>query len=160
MAQQSDRFILTRTGYEALQRELQELERRHKAHQAELHDVQLAIDPEAAEGAEYDARTGAELIDERLTHLRRVLEYAQIMDEDPDPHRVDPGERVTVWDFAENTTRHFDLIGSQEVIYGLEGVSIDSPVGQALLGRRVGDVIEVQVPDGIVRYAIRNIERL
>ena len=65
-----------------------------------------------------------------------------------------------MWDFKERKPLQFDLVGGPEVINGREGVAIDSPVGKALQGHRVGDVIEVEVPDGAARYAIRKIERI
>lgn len=65
---------------------------------------------------------------------------------------------MTVWDFGERKTFKFDLIGGEEAINGRDGVTIDSPVGKALLGHRIGDVIDVEVPDGKVRYCIRKME--
>jgi transcription elongation factor GreA len=156
-----ERFILTRSGYEALKRELAEQEDLYQQHLAEFADVNYsANDPMAEDAAYFDRRVTKEYTQERLNHLRLVLEHAEVIDEDPDPHTVDPGDRVTVWDFKARKTRQFDLLGSREVVFVRDGVSIDSPVGQALLGRRVGDVVEVTVPDGTSRYAVRKIERI
>jgi transcription elongation GreA/GreB family factor len=52
----------------------------------------------------------------------------------------------------------FRLVSGEEVTHGVRGISLDSPVGQALLNRQIGDVITVRVPDGVARYAIRRIE--
>jgi transcription elongation factor GreA len=106
-----------------------------------------------------------------------VLDRADVRTEDPDSKRIDPGERVVVWDLDEKRERTFDILSSPEVRIsytvddGGRDVSIDSPVGQALLGHEVGDIVEVDVPggemgdvaegDGIggkARYAIRRIE--
>ncbi len=156
-----ERFILTRAGYEALQRELKALQARRQGEMDEFADMSdyWDIDPSKEEAAYFDSRTTKEQLDERIGHLTLVLQHAQVMDDDPDPTRVDPGDRVTVWDFGENREQHFDLVGSEEVTHGRRGVSTASPVGKALLGRRVGDVIEIDVPDGRTRYAIRRIER-
>lgn len=158
MAEQ--RFVLTQSGYEQLQQELAELEVREREERERLQDVVSDIDPSVEMGAYFDARTMSEQIEQRMTYIRQALNQAEIIGEDPDPARVDPGDRVTVWDIAAQTERRFDLLGSTEVVIGGTGVSTDSPVGQALLGHRVGDVVEIEIPDGKARYAIRHIERI
>jgi transcription elongation factor GreA len=155
-----ERFVLTRNGYALLERELEDLLRRSAEEiaqqMADAHD-----DTEFGEEATFfDAVVAKEQLDQRIAHLRRVLARAEILGDDPDPTRVDPGDRITAWDFADQREVTFDLLGSAEVTYGHRGISIESPVGRALLGRSVGDVIEVEVPDGKARYAIRKIERI
>jgi transcription elongation factor GreA len=105
----------------------------------------------------FDAMVEKERLDERIGHLRYVLEHAEIINGDNDPDLVDPGDRVTVWDLNNKEEVVYDLIGSEEVAHGRHGVSIKSPVGQALIGHRIGDVVEVEIPDGIARYTIRKI---
>lgn len=155
-----ERFFLTQAGYERLKRELDDLVNvQDKALTAELIDAR--DDTQFAEEATYfDALAAKARLDERIAHLKTVLEYAEIITEDPDPERVDPGERVTVWDAAARETLQFDLLDSEEVKHTHRGVSVESPVGKALLGHRVGDVVEIEVPDGKVRYVISRIERL
>jgi transcription elongation factor GreA len=155
----SEQFLLTRAGYEQLQRELEDLLEQAKDMAEQMADVH--DDTEFGEEATYfDVMAAKERLDSRIAHTRRVLQSAQLIGEDdPDPTRVDPGEHVTVWDFKEHEEVTFQLLGSEEVARGLPGISIESPVGKALLGKRVGDVVEVIVPDGKARYAIRKIER-
>ena len=155
-----ERFHLTRDGYNLLKRELEVLERRYQEQAANFADVNYNIDISKEEAAYFETRVMKEHTGERIEHLKYILQRAEVVDEDPDPLRVNPGERVTVWDFDTNEARQFDLIGSPEAVYGREGVSIESPVGKALLNRKIGDVVEVEVPDGRVRYAIRSIEQI
>ncbi len=157
-----ERFVLTRAGFEELQAELRRLQAKRQDELSGYPEMQpFDVDPSHEEGAYDNAREDKETTEERIGHLKLVLEHADVIgDEDPDPGRVDPGERVTVWDVMERTTRQFDLIGREEAIAGREGISLDSPVGKALLGRRVGDVVTVDVPDGKARYAIRKIEHM
>ncbi len=157
-----ERFVLTRAGYEELQAELRRLEAKRQDEMAGYPEMQpFDTDPSHEEGAYDNAREDKETTDSRIGHLKLVLEHADVLgDEDPNPGRVDPGERVTVYNVVERTTREFDLIGREEAIAGRRGVTVDSPVGQALLGRRVGDVVTVDVPDGQAKYAIRKIERI
>jgi transcription elongation factor GreA len=158
-----EQFILSRTGYEILKQELAELETEHQQRLAEFADVNYDVDPTPEEAAYFDTRVMKEQVEERIGHLQLVLSRAEVIDDDPDPHRVDPGEMVTVWDFDEKRERVFNLVSSAETVYARDAipgreVSLESPVGQALLGKSVGDVIEIDVPDGKTKYAIRRIE--
>src|SRR5258706_7070309 len=144
MAANNDRFLLTPAGYEKLRQELRDLETRYRKDNSEAGNVNYGNDSSKEA--------------ERIAHLQSVLEHAVIMDKDSDLTHVNPSERVTVWDFKENHEIFFDLLGPEEVVVGRRGVAVDSPVGKALIGSAVGDVIEVEVPEGKVRYAIRKIE--
>ena len=157
-----ERLILTRAGYENLQRELQELAARLKDEVDVLSDFEFTDLAAGRDEGAYDETSemyGA--IQQRIGHLKRALENADVLDEDGDPERINPGDRASVWDYNERQLYQFDLLSGEEIVYGhARGVALDSPVGKALLGRRVGDVVEVDVPDGKARYVIRKIERI
>ncbi|MFN8528292.1 MAG: GreA/GreB family elongation factor [Anaerolineae bacterium] len=156
----TQRYTLTRAGYEQLQRQLAEYQERRASRQDQLDDVQADSDKNVPEeGADFDVRTMTEFLDERIGNLTEILEHADVIDQDPDDRTVDPGDRVTLWNLQDRAEVQYDLIGSAEAMYGREGVSLDSPVGAALKGKRVGDVIDVQTPDGAAHYTIRRIER-
>ena len=163
MAEES--FVLSRTGYEALQRELAALEAEHKQQQADFEGANEDPDSSPEEGASFDTRTTKEYLEERIGHIKLVLEHAEIVENDPHPKAVHPGERVTVWDVHDKQERMFNVVSSAETVYArndIQGqeVSVDSPVGQALLGKHVGDMVQVDVPDGKAHYAVRRIESL
>lgn len=153
-----DRFILTPEGHESLRRELADLLERQRAYTQELTEFrrEAGLQPDD-EATEYETRVQKEYLDERIAHLKQVLERAEIQEEDPDPLRVDMGDHVTLWDLDAREEYSFDLRSHEEVSFLGQGVSVDSPVGKALLGHRKGDVIEVQAPDGVVRYMVRAI---
>jgi transcription elongation factor GreA len=160
-----ERFQLSPTGYAVLKQELAALETDHQERFAQYADANSDLDPASEEAAYFETRTAKEHLEERIGHLKLVLSRAEVLEDDPNPEGVDPGERVTVWDFAEQRERTFNLVSTTETVFArdrIEGreVSVDSPVGAALLGKRVGDVIEVIVPDGRSKYAIRRIERI
>lgn len=163
---EGEQFHLTKLGYERLQEELRSLEEARDAQRVVLDDVDEDTGNLEAEeaGAMFDAQTELERLNERIGHIQFVLERAVVRAEDPNPRKVDPGERITVWDFAEKRERRFDLVSSPEahITYadddGRHVVSIESPVGQALLGKQVGDVAEITIPDGVTRLAVRRIE--
>ncbi len=158
---QQDHFVLTRQGYAALQRELRALEAEQREAFAEYTDANDKRDPSPEEAAYFEARTREEFVDQQVDYLRAVLERAQVLDEDPDPLRIDPGDRITVWDFQQQKEQQFDLVGdSPEVIFERDGISVESPVGKALFKHQIGDVVEVDTPDGKMRYCIRKVERI
>jgi transcription elongation factor GreA len=155
-----ERFPMTQAGFDALQGELRTLEARQQEQIKDLDDFSVFnVDPMSEEAAASDVNRRKRQTDERVNYLRFVLERADVIADDPDPKRIDPGDKVTLWDLVNKTNVQYDLIGSPEAAIGREGVSIESPVGKALKGQRVGDLIEVETPDGLVRYIVRKIER-
>lgn len=167
MAVAEDKFILTQEGYENIKRELAELEADQKEKlemlSDSLNDRVGGDDADTDVGVEFEARTRKERTDERVGHLRYILERAEIY-EDPDPERINTGERVTLWDFEDKREIQLDVLSSAEVTTranvgpGVQDASDVSPIGKALLGKRVGDIVEVEIPDGKTRYAVRKIE--
>jgi transcription elongation factor GreA len=153
MAQEG--YTLTRSGYEKLQLELEDLEKRLSREIEDVADVHSDVRFDE-EGAMVDAQTTKDYLQERVNHIKLVLQTAEIIDEDPDPDRVSPGDRVMVWDADNEEELTFDLIGGEEIILGRKGISIDSPVGQALLNHKIGDKVTVTTPDGKARYEIRS----
>lgn len=163
-----EQFILTQAGYNDLTGQLENL----KAQRAQLVPVLDEVDEDSGNlegeeaGAFFETKTQLETLDERIGHLKFVLERAKVSTEDPNPKRVDPGEEVVVWDVVARKERTFTVLSGEEaqMTYNYSNedkhvVSSDSPVGQLLIGSEVGDVIEVEVPDGTARYCIQRIER-
>lgn len=154
-----ERIQLTREGYETLLRELEDTRERVQRATEDLASMDNSADDNVPEeGAEVDIRTTQEYFNERVRRLEFVLNRAEIIDEDSDPERVNIGDRIVVWDFQDQQERVFDIVSSEEAIHTQQGVSADSPVGKALLGKRIGDIIEVDVPDGIARFSVRRME--
>src|SRR5690606_19773792 len=148
-----DRIILTRAGYDQLTKELAQLE---EMRQGEIEQVADAFDDSdfGDNAVFYDAVFDKDRLTARINNLRHVLARAEVIDEDPDPIRVSPGDRVTVWDTEAQEELSFRLVSVEEVTHGVPGISMDSPVGRALLNKKVGDVVTVKVPEGIVQYAV------
>ncbi len=154
--QQDGQYTLTRAGYDAIKAELEQLEAREVGQKADYVDVNYSSDVSSEEAASDEVYDDLDRTRERIGHLKMVLEQAVIA-EDSGAKVVDPGERVTVYDEDAKETFEFILIGGEEAIAGREGVALDSPVGKALVGKRVGETVEAETPDGVVRYTIRKI---
>lgn len=153
------RIKLTRQGHEKLQRELYILTNEENSKVAEML-AEAREDDQGEEAVFFDAMVSKERLDERVAHLQNVLARAEIIDADEDPDTITPGNRVTVYDTAEKEEFTMDLLDTEEITHGRRGVSLDSPVGQALLGKGVGDRVKVEVPDGVVTYKVRKIEMI
>lgn len=156
-----ERFPLTQTGYQRLQTELEEARASQSDLTAALEDIYR--DPARMndeEAADFEIRTRKEQADERVGHLEYVLARADVLGDDPDPKRVNVGDRVIAWDMDTREEFTFNLVSPAEVGLVEDAVTTDSPVGKALLGLKVGDMVEVEAPDGIERYAIRRLERV
>jgi transcription elongation factor GreA len=100
-----------------------------------------------------DARHELELLDRRLVLLEERLVGAEIVGPRPDGE-VDLGERVTVVDLESGETTDYRVVGTGESDPTAGEVSRESPIGSALLGRRVGDVVEADAPRGRRRFEI------
>lgn len=155
----SDRIHLTRAGHERLERELRLLEEMREKDTADV--AEAFDDTDFGDNAVfYDLVFDKDRLTARIQNLRHVLSRAEIIEADAEPDQVSPGNRVTLWDAEEREELTYHIISPEEVTLGLRGISTESPVGSALLGRSVGDVVEVEVPDGTVRYEIRKIDMI
>jgi transcription elongation factor GreA len=140
----------------------------------ELHDLKVVRRKEVAEkikeareqgdlseNAEYDAAKDEQRdIEARIEEIEKILKNAEVVVEDEvDLDKISVGCKVTVYDFEFEEEMEFKLVGSTEA-NSLEGkISNESPVGHALIGASVGDVVEVEMPAGIMKYKVLGIEK-
>lgn len=112
------------------------------------------------ENAEYDhAKNEQAFVEGRILALERTLRNARLVEkEEVDPERVNVGCRVTLRDLARGEEFAYTIVGSAEADPAENRISHLSPVAQAILGQRVGSVVEVNVPAGLVRYEILAID--
>lgn len=140
----------------------------------ELHDLKVVQRKEVAEkikeareqgdlseNAEYDAAKDEQRdIEARIEEIEKILKNAEVVVEDEiDLDKINLGCKVTVYDFEFEEEMELKIVGSTEA-NSLEGkISNESPVGKALMGHHAGDIVEVEMPAGIMKYEIRTIER-
>jgi transcription elongation factor GreA len=145
--------LLTAEGFEKLNRRHAQL-RAERERLAER--MRLALDFGGAfpENGEYlDVRDELQLLDRRLRLLDERMLAAEIVDPLPDGE-VDLGERVTVLDLESGEAADYRVVGVGESDPAVGAVSYESPIGVALLGHRVGDVVEADAPGGPRRLEI------
>ena len=150
---------LTRNGYEKLRKELNYLSTTKRK------EIVKAIEHARSHGdlrenAEYDtAKNEQVLVEKRIAELGEMLSSATILDEDIDATKVYLGARVTIQDITRKKELQYMIVNKEEAHLREGKISIESPVGKALLGKSTGDVVEITIPAGTLKYKIVKIER-
>lgn len=152
------KFVLTYEGLRELENELQELKTIRRKEVAEK-IKEARGQGDLSENAEYDAAKEEQAeIEARIIHLEKLLKNAEVIDEDViDKNVVSLGCKVNLLDMEFDEELKFSIVGTTEAAPAVGKISNESPLGQALLGRCVNDVVEVLAPDGIIKYKILQI---
>lgn len=151
---------LSREGYEKLDRELRDLKTRGRKEIAqEIAEARAKGD--LSENAEYDAAKEAQgHLEKKIAELENTLATAKIIDKDD----IDTSKAyllATVTILNKNTDRKmkYTLVSKDEANFKEGKISVDSPIGQAILGTEIGESVTVDVPAGTLELEILNIER-
>jgi transcription elongation factor GreA len=146
-----------------------------KRYEDELHDLKVNRRQEVAakikeareqgdlsENAEYDAAKDEQRdIEARISELEAILKNAEVVvDEEFDPGKVNVGCEVMLYDMEYEEEVEYQIVGSSEA-NSLKGkISNESPVGSALMGHQIGDVVDVSLPGGgIAQYKVLDIRK-
>ena len=152
--------ILTYAGLKKLEEELENLKVvKRKEVAGKIKEAREQGD--LSENAEYDAAKDEQRdIEARIEELEKILKNAEVVVEDEvDLDKNSIGCTVTVYDNEFEEEMEFKIVGSTEA-NSLEGkISNESPVGKALIGRKVDDVVEVETQAGVMEYKVLKIER-
>ena len=149
--------FLTREGYQKLDQELNHLRTARRQQVARrLHEA--LTEGDLLENAELeDARNEQAFVDGRILRLEILLHDAVIIKEDGPRDTVGLGSHVTVVE-GDGPPETYHVVGSAEAAPTQGLISNESPLGQALMGRKVGDTAEVNAPDGVLVFEIVRIE--
>jgi len=114
-----------------------------------------------SENSEYeDAKNEQAFIEGRIITLEKMLRNARIINNDEiDTDTVSIGSIVTVEDVEFGDTMEFVIVGTAEADPSQNKISNESPVGKAILGKKKGDIVDVNVPAGIIKYKIVDIKK-
>ncbi|MDD4188974.1 MAG: transcription elongation factor GreA [Eubacteriales bacterium] len=152
--------ILTYEGLKELEDELEMLKGSRRREVAEKIKAALAFG-DISENNEYDeAKNEQAQLEIRIAKLDTMLKNAQIIDEDEvRTDKVGIGCKVRISDIAAKKDMEYTIVGSTEADPGKAKISNESPVGKALIGTRKGDIIEVMVPDGLLKFKVLHIDK-
>jgi len=153
--------ILTEEGLKLLQNEVSHLSTVKREEVAER--IRQAREfGDITENSEYDdAKNEQAMLEHRISLLQEKLRRARVIKvSDIDTEKVSVGSTVTLRDKDAGETRIYTLVGSAEADPSKARLSNESPVGQAIIGKRVGDVVTVPVPVGALNYEIMAIGKM
>ena len=112
-----------------------------------------------SENSEYDeAKTEQGKLYSKIAELKNLVENAEIIKVTDATDKVDIGSRVTVRDLELDSEDAYQIVGSQEADPTMSKISDDSPFGKGLLGGKVGDIVEIEAPAGILKFEIIKID--
>ena len=152
--------ILTQEGYDNLEKELNYLRTEKRAEIADRIKVALGFG-DLSENSEYDEAKNAQAENEvKIAELENKLRYAKIINEkEIDTETVQIGNIVKVLDMEFDEKIEYTIVGSTEVDLAENKISNESPLGEALLGAKKNNVVEVKAPAGVMKYKILSIKK-
>ena len=152
--------ILTYQGLQKLEDELQNLKVvRRKEVAQKIKEAREQGD--LSENAEYDAAKDEQRdIEARIEQIEKILKNAEVVvEEEVDLDKINIGCQVKILDMEFDEELEYKIVGSTEA-NSLKGkISNESPFGQALIGAKVGDIVEVEAPAGVIKYKVLSIHR-
>ncbi len=164
MDNQNKETLLTQDGYRKIEEELEVLKTVRRKEVAERIKVAISFG-DISENSEYDeAKNEQAQLEERILKLENILRMAVVIDESTiDTTIVTVGSVVKI-EFKDALTGEveedeYTIVGSAEADPSESKISNESPIGKALLGKSMGEEIDVQVPDGMSKIKILDIRR-
>jgi transcription elongation factor GreA len=150
----------TEEGLKRLKDELHQL----KVHERSSISKQIAEardKGDLSENAEYDAAKEAQgLLELKISKLEEVLGNARLIDESTlDTSKALILSKVKIKNVANGATMQYTLVAENEADLKSGKISVDSPIGKGLLGKKVGEVADITVPSGVIKFEIVEISR-
>ena len=154
------KIYLTQAGFDKLKKELEYLKTK-KRRQLSADIATARAHGDISENAEYDAAKDAQAFNEKhIADIESKLGSAQIIDESK--MRSDEiliGATAKIKDLDSDEIEVYTLVSEAESDFANGKISVTSPVGKALLGHKVGDVVQIEVPAGTLKYKVTQISR-
>ena len=150
----------TEEGLNRLKAELVDLKTKGRA--AIAHQIAEARDKgDLSENAEYDAAKDAQGLHElKISKLEEILSNARILDESTiDASQVSVLSKVKIKNKKNGAEMTYTLVSEEEADLKSGRISVGSPIGKGLLGKRVGDTAEIKVPAGVLEFEVVDISR-
>jgi transcription elongation factor GreA len=148
----------TQEGYDRLRAELDDLKSRGRQEVAKA-IAEAKEKGDLSENAEYDAAKDAQgMLELKINEMEKALAGGRIISEDElDSSRVTILSSVTIKDVKTNKEFIYKLVAESEADLKLKKISVNSPIGQGLLGKSVGDIAKITTPNGFLDFEVINI---
>ena len=144
--------FITREGLEKIKQELEELKETKRRDIADrIREAKELGD--LSENAEYvDAKNDQAFNEGRILEIESILKNATIIKQSKTAGQVEVGSKIKIQD--DNETKEYFIVGSNEADPAKGKISNESPLGQAFLGKKKGDIVEIKVPQGSKKFEI------
>lgn len=150
---------LTAEGLKNYENELDELKNVKRKEVSEKIKVALSFG-DLSENSEYDeAREEQGKIESRIVELEEMLKNVDLIDESGNTDQVNVGTKVRIFNRTRNKEVEYYLVGSTEANASLGKISDQSPIGKAIIGEKVGRVVHVEAPAGVMELEILEISK-
>jgi len=154
-------IYLSHEGYNNLKTELQNLKSVDRPRV--INQISEARDKgDLSENAEYDAAKEAQgLLEARIAKLENDVANARVLDhEDMDTSTVHLLTKVTIKNTANGMEMTYVIVSEAEADLAAKKISVTSPIGKGLLGKAIGDIADIEVPNGVIHFEIIEISTL
>lgn len=153
-------ITLTDEGLKKLEAELENLKTVKRKEIAEKIKVALSFG-DLSENSEYDeAKNEQAFIEARIAEIEAMLKNVKVLDESElSTEHVAVGSKVKLRDIEFDEEEEYQIVGSTEADPNAGRISDESPIGKAILGHKVGDIVEVEVPDGVISFEVLEISK-
>ncbi len=157
---ENKQIMLTDEGLLKLEHELEMLKTQKRQEVAEKIKIARGFG-DLSENSEYDAAKEEQAqVEARIVHLENMLKNAKVIDQDDiDLNKVSIGTRVKVYDLEFDEELEYSIVGSTEADPDLFKISDESPVGKALIGKNIDDIVDVETPGGTFQLKILSINK-
>ncbi|PWL99549.1 MAG: transcription elongation factor GreA [Clostridiales bacterium] len=153
-------IVVTESSYQKLKEELDYLKNVKRKEAAENVGIARSFG-DLSENSEYDeAKNEQAKIEAQISELEETINHAKVIsDHEIQTDMVSVGVSVTVYDMDFDEEVEYQIVSSREVDPLENKISDQSPIGKALIGTKVDDVVSVDVPDGVAKFKIVKIEK-
>lgn len=157
---ENKQIVLTDEGLSKLEQELESLKTEKRQEVAEKIKIARGFG-DLSENAEYDAAKEEQAqVEARIVQLEKMLKNAKVIDmDDIDLNKVSVGTRVKVYDEEFDEEVEYSIVGSTEADPYTNKISDESPVGRGLIGRNIGETVQIETPGGTVALKILSIDK-
>jgi len=153
-------IVVTESSYQKLKEELDFLKNVKRKEAAENVGIARSFG-DLSENSEYDeAKNEQAKIEAQISELEETINHAKVIsDHEIQTNMVSVGISVTVYDMDYDEEVEYQIVSSREVNPLENKISDQSPIGKALIGTKVGDIVSVEVPDGVAKFKVMKIEK-
>lgn len=156
---EAKKHVMSREGVRELEAELNDLQVNKRKEIAEkLKEARAQGD--LSENAEYDAAKDEQRdIEARIEQIEEILKNVEVYDDAKKTDKISMGSKVTILDVELNEELEYKIVGSQEANILKGKISNESPIGRALIGAKVGQVVSVETESGTFDYKVVSINK-